>query len=109
MERERKGAVTIICDGGPNWSLKFTPNLINYVRLWKNLKMDVLFLICYAPGHSRFNPIEHCWATLSKELTGVTLPISVSEDVPSPWEDNTLLEKELIKKKGEVLDHAIDT
>ena len=36
-------------------------------------------------------------------------PIIVSEDVPSPWEDNTLLEKKLIKKKGEVLDHAIDT
>ena len=36
-------------------------------------------------------------------------PISVSEDVPSPWEDNTLLEKKLIKKKEEVLDHAIDT
>ena len=34
------------------------------------------------------------------------LPISVSEDVPSPWEDNTLMEKELIKKKGEVLDHG---
>ena len=109
VERENKGAVTIICDGGPDWSTKFTPNLINYGRLWKNLKIDVLVLTCYAPGHSRFNPIEHCWAPISKKLTGATLPISVSEDVPSPWEDNTLLEEEIIKNKGEVLDHAIDT
>ena len=28
------------------------------------------------------------------------MPISVSEDVPSPWEDNSLLEEEIIKKKG---------
>ena len=109
MERKNKGPVTIICDGGPDWSKKFTPNLINFGRLWKNLKIDVLVLTCYAPGHSRFNPIEHCWAPISKKLTGVTLPISVSEDVPSPWKDNTLVEEEKIKSKREVLDHAIDT
>ena len=39
----------------------------------------------------------------------MTLPISVSEEVPSPWGDNTLLEEEITKTKGEVLDHAIDT
>ena len=83
VECENKGAVTIICDGGHDWSTKFTPNLINYGRLWKRLKLDVLVLTCHAPGHSRFNPIEHCWAPLSKELTGVTLPISLCEDVPS--------------------------
>jgi len=100
VERKNKGAVTIIFDGGPDWSTKFTPNLIHYGRLWKNLTIDVLVMTCYAPGHSRFNPIEHCWAPFSKELTGVTLPISVSEDVPSPSEDNTLLEEEIIKKRG---------
>ena len=81
-----------MCEGGPYWRTKFTPNLINYRRLWKNVKIDLLVMTCYAPGHSRFNPIEHCWALHSKELTGVTLPISVGDDVPSTWEDNTLLD-----------------
>ena len=101
--------MTIICDGGPDWSKKFTPNLINYGRLWKRFKLDVLVLTCHAPGHSRFNPIEHCWAPLSKELAGVTLPISLCEDVPSPWVENTLSGKERLKQKGEVLNHAIET
>ena len=100
VECENKGAVTILCDGGPDWSPKCTPNLINYGRLWKRLKLDVLVLTCYAPGHSRFNPIEHCWAPLSKKLTGVTLPISLCEDIPSPWVENGLSNEERLKKKG---------
>lgn len=106
---ENKGAVTIICDGGPDWSTKFTPNLINYGRLWRNLKLDVLVFTCYAPGQSRFNPIEHCWSPLSKLLTGVTMPIRLSENVSSPWEDNSLSKEEQLKQKGEVLNHAIDS
>lgn len=109
VECENKGAVTILCDGGPDWSTKCTPNLINYGRLWKRLKLDVLVLTCYAPGHSRFNPIEHCWAPVSKKLTGVTLPISLCEDIPSPWVENGLSNEERLKKKGEVLNHAIET
>ena len=100
VECENKGAVTIICDGGPDWRTKFTQNLINYGRLWKHVKLDVLVLTCYAPRHSRFNPIEHCWAPLSKELTGVTLPISLCEDVPSPRVENGLSDEERLKQKG---------
>lgn len=109
VECENKGAATIICDGGPDWRTKFTQNLINYGRLWKHLKLDVLVLTCHAPGHSRFNPIEHCWAPLSKELTGVTLTISLCEDVPSPRVENCLSDEERLKQKGEVLNHAIET
>lgn len=54
---ENKGPVTIsICDGGPDWSTKFTPNLINYGQLWSimvnygSLNLDVLILTCYAPA-----------------------------------------------------------
>ena len=97
---ENRGAVTIIYDGGPDWSTKFTPNLINYGQLWSimvnygSLNLDVLILTCYAPGHSRFNSIEHCWAPLSRMLTGVTLPISLKEI--SPWEKTNLSEPERI-------------
>ena len=61
------------------------------------------------PGQSRFNPIEHCWSPLSKLLTGVTLPIRLSKDASSPWEDNNLSNEERLKQKGEVLDYAIDS
>jgi len=30
VTHEKKGAVTITCDGGPDWSSKFTPNIINF-------------------------------------------------------------------------------
>lgn len=46
---------------------------------------------------------------LSKELTGVTLPISLCEDVPSPQVENGLSDEERLKQKGEVLNHAIET
>ena len=82
---ENKRAVTIICDGGPDWTPKSTPNLINFGRLWRDLNLDILILSSYAPGHSRHNPIERSWAPLSKWLTGVTLPIAL-KGKPSPWE-----------------------
>lgn len=73
--RENKKAVTIICDRGPDWTPKSTPNLVNFGRLWRDLNLDILIFTSYAPGHSRLNPIERSWASLSKWLTGVTLPI----------------------------------
>lgn len=128
----------MICDVEPDWSTKFTPNLINFGRLWQNLKLDVLILTCYAQGHSRYNPIEHCWSPLSKLLTGVTLPIHITienpavlsnfsrilttfnlikidppfqtiEDEPSPWDNNRLSEEDGRKQKGQVLGHAMAT
>ena len=44
---ENKGAVTIICDRGPDWSTKFTPNLISYGQLWKSkLRCSYSNLLC---------------------------------------------------------------
>lgn len=77
--------------------------------MWKRLKLDVLVLTCYAPGHSTFYPIEHCWAPLSKERTGETLLISLCEDIPSPWVENGLSDKETLKQKGEILNDATET
>ena len=50
--------------------------------LWKNLKLDVLIVQCYAPGHSRFNPIERSWSQLTNWLVGVTLPDDLSGRIP---------------------------
>ena len=106
VSKEGKKAVTIICDGGPDWSPKSTPNLINFGRLWRDLNLDILILTSYAPGHSRYNPIERSWAPLSRWLTGVTLPISL-EGKTSPWVDFAgQSENEIRNRKAEVLDEA---
>ena len=103
---ENKKAVTIICDGGPDWTPKSTPNLMNFGRLWRDLNLDILILTACAPGHSRLNPIERSWAPLSKWLTGVTLPIAL-EGKASPWvEFAGLSDDEIRKRKAEVLDEA---
>ena len=41
----------------------------------------MIVLQCYAPGHSRFNPIERYWSPLTKWLVGVTLPVENSDGV----------------------------
>ena len=103
---ENKKAVTIIYDGGPDWTPKSTPNLVNFGRLWGDLNLDILIFTSYAPGHSRLNPIERSWACLSKWLTGVTLPIAL-EGKASPWvEFAGLNEDEILKRKAEVLDEV---
>ena len=96
---ENKKAVTIICDGGPDWTPRSTPNLMNFGWLWRDLNLDILILTSYAPGHSRLNPTERSWGPLSKWLTGVTLPIALEEFAG-------LSEDEIRKRKAEVLDEA---
>ena len=39
-----------------------------------NLKLDTFIVQCYAPGHSRFNPIERTWSYLTNRIVTVTLP-----------------------------------
>ena len=72
----------LICDGGPDWSIKGVLNLMSVGYLWRNLKLDTLILQCYAPGHSRFNPIERSWSQLTKWLTSVVLPVDICGETP---------------------------
>jgi len=51
--------------------------------LWLNAKLDVLVVQCYAPGHSRFNPIERTWSFLTAKITGVILPDDINGKVPT--------------------------
>ena len=67
----------LICDGGPDWSIKGVLNLMSVGYLWRNLKLDTLILQSYAPGHSGFNPIERSWSQLTKWLTSVVLPVDI--------------------------------
>ena len=71
--------VVAIADGVPDWSVKGMLNLLVFGDLWRKLKLDSLIIQCYAPGHSRFNPIERSWGHLTKWLVGVVLPVEVEE------------------------------
>lgn len=91
--------VVAIADGGPDWSVKGVINLLSLGYLWENAKLDVLVLQSYAPGHSRFNPIERSWSQLTKWLVGVLLPDNI--DGKKPSENDTV-------GWNKILDDAVD-
>lgn len=79
--------VTLIADGGPDWSVKGVINFVSLGMLWKKSCLDTLIIQCYAPHHSRFNPIERCWSFLTQKIVGVILPDDINGVVPS-YNDN---------------------
>ena len=54
------------------------------VALWEELKLDIVVLSCYAPGHSRFNPIEKSWSRLTSLISTAILPTDIDGVVPKP-------------------------
>ena len=55
--------------------------------LWKDLNLDSLVINCYAPGHSRFNPIERSWSFLTNKITTVILPDNIDGVTPNYNDD----------------------
>ncbi len=60
-------------DGGPDWTTKSCTNAMFLARFWEDENLDMLIAASYAPGFSRYNPIEHAWSPCSKYLAGVSL------------------------------------
>ena len=58
-------------------------DLKHFTDFWLNSQLDILVIQCYAPGHSRFNPIERYWSYLTKWLVGVVLPVDLNGVIPS--------------------------
>jgi len=75
--------VVAIADGGPDWSVKGIINFLSMGLLWMNLKLDTFIIQCYAPGHSRFNPIERTWSHLTNKIVTVTLPDDIDGVKPA--------------------------
>ena len=98
-QRQNIQNVIAIADGGPDWSVKGIINLMTFGFLWESLKLDTLVVQCYAPGHSRFNPIERSWSALTKWIVGVIIPVEIpelnyivpKESEPEKW--NIVLDK----------------
>lgn len=61
----------LITDGGSDWNTNSLLNIFVFGKLWTRLKLDALILVRYAPGHSKYNPIERRWAPLTKKLSQV--------------------------------------
>ena len=103
-----KHAVSITCDNGPDWSHKSPLTQMYMGRIWRDLNLDYLVLVSYAPGHSADNMIEHEWAPLGKFLVGVTLPATLPGDNLPPCRQSGLTSDIKEKKEAKVLDNAID-
>ena len=73
----QKKVVSLLVDGGPDFSPKHVVNLLTYGRLWKDHCLDALVITCHASGQSAHNSIEHAWSLLSKSLASITLPITL--------------------------------
>ena len=94
--------VVAIADGGPDWSVKGVLNLMAYGYLWKHLALDTLVIQCFAPGCSRFNPIERSWSYLTQCMVGVELRDEIEENnfkIPGEHE---------LDKWNTILDRAVD-
>lgn len=101
-EKKTKNVVNVIAiaDGGPDWSVKGILNFISMGFLWMDTCLDLLIIQSYAPGHSRFNPIERSWSFLTKKIVGVILPDTINGEVPKPTDSEGWME---------VLDRATET
>ena len=56
QQKKGKNSIIVVVDGGPDWSVRSTSKL---GELWKDLNLDLLVAVTYAPYNSRYNPIEH--------------------------------------------------
>lgn len=80
-------------------------------RLWKDKGLDGLVLTSYCASLSAYNPIEHFWSHLSRQLSGMVLSATAPGDtVPTPKlskaEHSTAA---LNEKTRQVMDNAMVT
>ncbi|UJR18766.1 hypothetical protein I4U23_005672 [Adineta vaga] len=88
----KKNVITIISDNGPDWSTDCMANIYNLGKLWEELKLDALICVSYAPGHSRFNPIERMFSRLTDLLQGVIIDLDPSFKDESQQMDMALID-----------------
>ncbi|CAF2854683.1 unnamed protein product [Rotaria sp. Silwood2] len=70
--------LAIISDNGPDWTSNSMANIYNLGRFWEENKLDALIWTSYAPGNSRFNPIERMFSYLTSLIANVILDLDPS-------------------------------
>ncbi|EXX58145.1 hypothetical protein GLOIN_2v1783204 [Rhizophagus irregularis DAOM 181602=DAOM 197198] len=63
----------LLVNGGPDEDPRHLKNIKNYCQLFRKFDLDYLTVRTYAPGQSKYNPVERGMATLSGKLAGITL------------------------------------
>ena len=105
--KEGRTVVTIIADGGPDWSTKSLMNALFFCRLWKECHLNILCVTSFAAQFSAYNPIEHLWSPMSKKLASVMFSAIAEGDTKPPCSISGITPEERVKKEAEVFDRAI--
>ncbi len=79
-----KAVASMKVDNGPDWSLSSLSNLLYFMRMWRDSKLDILLLMSNAAQFSAYNNIEHLWSPVSNKLTGLVLPAVLEGDDKAP-------------------------
>lgn len=104
---EGRTVITLIVDGGPDWSTASLMNALYFLRLWKLCNLDLLCVTSFAARYSAYNPIEHLWSVLSKKLASVRLSAIAAGDEKAPHFLAGISEELKKAKEEEVFDDAI--
>ena len=105
---EGKTVVTLIVDGGPDWSASSLLNALYFMRLWKACNLDMLCVTSFAARYSAYNPIEHLWSVLSKKLASVQLSAIATSDDKAPYYISGIKDEQRKAKESQVFDDAIE-
>ena len=73
VDEEKKKAVILFVDNGPDWNKTSLKTMLAMGSVWEKLCLDYMLLTSYAPGDSKYNPIEHAWAPITMWLSGLVL------------------------------------
>ena len=97
-----KSILSLVVDDGPDWSLKSLTTFIALGQLWKEKALDALLVMTYAPGLSKYNPIEWQWAPRSRDLSGIILPVCLPGDSEPPAKQTDLIIEQREEKQKAV-------
>ncbi|CAF1154550.1 unnamed protein product [Rotaria sordida] len=87
-----RSVLTIISDNGPDWTTDCMANIYNLGRFWEENKLDALIWVSYAPGNSRYNPIERMFSHLTDLIANVTIDLDPAFSTINSQLDSALVD-----------------
>ncbi|CAF2700166.1 unnamed protein product [Rotaria sp. Silwood2] len=87
-----RSVLTIISDNGPDWKTDSMANIYNFGRFWEENKLDALIWVSYAPGNSRYNPIERMFSHLTDLIANVIIDLDPTFSNINHQLDSALIE-----------------
>ena len=84
VDSSKKKAFVMVVDNGPDWCRHSVMTVLVMGRVWEYMDLDYLLLTSYAPGDSKFNPIEHAWAAITRWCSGLVLHNSLEGESTCP-------------------------